>query len=114
MVGLKPCVRFKFIPFEFLDLCVVLKECARDQGKTPTITGASYENYPKGSYHDKGYAWDVRVEGIPDNLAYACGLRMSLKAIDERYRVVYGDVDHTDHIHIEFRYDKKLSKKDGG
>jgi len=114
MVELKECVRFKCIPDEFFDVCEVLKECAGVQGAVPTITGASYEDYPKGSYHDKGYAWDIRVEGIPEPLAYACCLRTQLKSISEKYRVVYGDVDHTDHIHIEFRYDKKNLSEDGG
>ena len=110
-VNVKECVRFKHIPIEFLDLWETLFLAAKDQGKVATITGASYENYPKGSYHEKGYAWDVRVTDIPDPFLYACTIRSLLVKIDERWRVVYGDSNHTDHIHIEFRFDMKISKR---
>ena len=108
MVQLKECVRFRFIPIEFLDLCEALSECAGAQGKQPTITGAAYEDYPKNSYHQKGYAWDIRIADIPNPLEYACCLCSRLKEISNQYRLLFGDEQHTDHIHIEFRYDKKI------
>lgn len=106
-VNIKDTVRFKHIPDAFIDLHTILEEAAEEQNKIATITGASYEAYKKGSYHDRGYAWDIRINNIPDPFRYACGIRRALIEIDERYRVVYGDANHTDHIHIEYRYDRK-------
>ena len=107
MVHLKDCVRFLCLPLQFRVMCDMLEEAAKHQQVEPTITGAAYENYPKGSYHAKGYAWDIRTTGIPDPFLYACTIRGYLVDIDRRYRVVYGDSNHTDHIHIEFRFDMK-------
>ena len=106
-VNIKDTARFKHMPLALVYLLDVLVQAARNQGIVATITGASYEAYKKGSYHDRGYAWDVRIKDIPHSLAYVCFIRSTLKDIDEKYRVVYGDANHTDHIHIEYRYDRK-------
>jgi len=110
MVRVKDCVRFKCLPRQFLIVWEVLYSAAAMQKTEATITGAAYEEYKKGSYHDRGYAWDVRIEGIPHPLLYVCEIRCALKQIDWRYRVVYGDAKHTDHIHVEYRYDLKVKK----
>jgi len=110
MVRVKDCVRFKCIPRQFLTLWEVLYSAANMQGVEATITGAAYEEYKKGSYHDKGYAWDVRIQEIPHPLQYVCEIRCALERIDWRYRVVYGDAKHTDHIHVEYRYDQARKK----
>jgi len=89
----------------------VLYAAASMQKTEATITGAAYEEYKKGSYHDKGYAWDVRIQGIPHPLLYVCQIRSALANIDPRFRVVYGDANHTDHIHIEYRHDQVRKKK---
>jgi len=89
---------------------MVLRDAAEEQKTEATITGAAYEEYKKGSYHDRGYAWDVRIDGIPHPLLYVCEIRSALKHIDSRFRVVYGDANHTDHIHIEYKYDQKVKK----
>jgi len=110
MVRVKDCVRFKCLPRQFLTVWEVLYAAASMQKTEATITGAAYEEYKKGSYHDRGYAWDVRIQGISHPLKYVCEIRSALKQIDWRYRVVYGDAKHTDHIHIEYRYDQKVKK----
>jgi len=111
MVRVKECVRFKCIPRQFLILWEVLHGAAAMQKTEATITGASYEKYKKGSYHDRGYAWDVRIQGIPHPLQYVCEIRCALVNIDPRFRVVYGDANHTDHVHIEYRHDQVRKKK---
>lgn len=107
-VNIKDTVRFRHMPRAFIILWEVLVNAAKRQKITATITGASYEQYKKGSYHERGYAWDVRIKDIPYPLLYVCDIRSDLADIDERYRVVYGDTNHTDHIHIEYRYDQKV------
>lgn len=107
MILIKECVRFKHIPEEFIDVWEALREAGAKQKISPTITGASYENYKKGSYHDKGWAWDVRISDIPDKLAFVFFVYDRLIKIDRRYRIVYGNADHIDHIHIEYQFDRK-------
>ena len=58
-----------------------------------------------------GYAWDIRIDGIPYPLQYVCEIRSILLDIDKRFRVVFGDTNHTDHIHVEYRYDLKVKKE---
>ena len=110
MVRVKDCVRFKCIPRQFLTVWEVLYSAAAMQKTEATITGAAYEEYKKGSYHDRGYAWDVRITSIPHPLQYVCEIRSALANIDPRYRVVYGDASHTDHVHIEYRHDLNPKK----
>jgi hypothetical protein len=106
-IGLKECVRFRHIPAEFIPVAQALLSCAKVQGFEPVITGASYENYPKGGYHDLGYGWDVRTRNVPSPLDFACCLCNQLGIVDPLYYIRYGDKDHTDHIHIAYRYLKK-------
>lgn len=111
MILIKSCVRFKCIPEEFFDVWEALREAGKAQNRNVTITGAAYEKYEKGSYHDQGYAWDVRISNIPDRLAFVFFIYDRLIKIDERYRIVYGNADHIDHIHIEYQYDRTEKKK---
>jgi len=113
MVELKSCVRFRCLPKEFMPVLRVLLKAGEQQGFIPVITGASYEDYPQYSYHDLGYAWDVRISNVPDPLGFACQLRLELGIVDPLYRVVYGDINHTDHIHIEYRIDKAAVRTGG-
>ena len=106
MIELKDCVRFRCLPQEILPVLKELNAAGETQGFVPVITGAAYENYPEGSYHELGYAWDVRISNVPDRLEFACRLNNNLGIVDPRYRVVYGDENHTDHIHIEYRFNK--------
>lgn len=111
MILIKSCVRFKSLPEEFIDVWEALREAGKAQNRNVTITGAAYEKYEKGSYHDKGYAWDVRITNIPDKIAFVCLIYFRLINIDERYRIVYGDANHTDHVHIEYQHDRAKKKK---
>jgi hypothetical protein len=106
-INLKECVRFKHLPKEFVPVMEALLSCSSAQGKEPTITGASFEDYPAGGYHDKGYAWDVRTFDIFKPFEYACCIYNQLRVVDPLYYILYGDKRHTDHIHIAYRIDKK-------
>jgi len=99
--------RFKCITESFVVLANELLKAGEEGGFVPWITGASYEQYPTGGYHDLGYAWDIRIHNVKDPLRFACALRTNLYAISDRFRVVYGNKDHTDHIHVEYRFDGK-------
>jgi len=87
-----------------------LLACGKVQGVQPVITGAAYENYPKGKVHDQGYAVDVSTSNLPDPRAFAEGLDKVLGSLSSRYKVLYGDPAHLDHIHIGFSwyYAKKI------
>lgn len=97
-------VRFKIIPVEMLSMFEAILNAAAKQGKEPTITGASYEAYPKGKVHDRGYAIDIRTFDIPDPHVYAEDITIELGAVSPHYVVLYGDERHTDHIHIGFSW----------
>ena len=103
-------VRFKAIPYEMVAMFDALLAVGRVQGVQPVITGASYENYPVGKVHDQGYAIDVRTSNIPDVKGFVEGLRYTLGSLSPRYKVLYGDPTHLDHIHIGFSwyYAKKI------
>ena len=103
-------VRFKVIPYEMVVMFDALLACGKVQGFQPVITGASDENYPVGKVHDQGYAIDVRTSNIPDVKAFVEGLHNCLGSLSPRYKVLYGDPSHLDHIHIGFswHYAKKI------
>ena len=96
--------RFKVIPYEMVVMFDALLACGKVHGVQPVITGAAYENYPKGKVHDQGYALDVRVRGLKDPAAFASGLRHALRAVGSHYKVLYGDPEHRNHIHIGFSW----------
>lgn len=102
--------RFKVIPYEMVVMFDALLAAGKVHGVQPVITGAGNENYPKGKVHDQGYALDVRVRNLKDPKAFAQGLRYALGSLSPRYKVLYGDPGHLDHIHIGFSwyYAKKL------
>lgn len=102
-IGLLPVVRFKHIPRAFLILVDAMLAAEDEFGITAYITGAAYEDYPEGGLHDQGYAWDIRIHNVADRVGYVCFLYTRLHSLDERFRIVYGDKDHTDHVHIEYR-----------
>lgn len=97
-------VRFKIVPVEMLDMFYAILNAAAIQGCEPVITGASYENYPKGKVHDRGYAIDIRVFDIPDQKLYADTIRLDLRTVSPYYVVLYGDPKHRNHIHIGFSW----------
>lgn len=100
-----PCVQFKMLPPSFILVLAVLSQAGEKYNCAPCITGAAYEHYSSDSYHGKGYAWDVRVKDVEEPFSYAVFIMLELKKASTRFRVLYGDKDHTDHIHIEYRYD---------
>jgi len=97
-------VRFKVIPYEMVVMFDALLACGKVQGVQPVITGAGNENYPKGKVHDQGYAIDVRTSNLPNPAAFAEGLKYTLGSLSSRYKVLYGDPAHLDHIHIGFSW----------
>ena len=97
-------VRFKIIPREMLTMFGAILWAADRQGKEPTVTGAAYENYPKGKVHDQGYAIDVRIADIEKPYVYALDIENYLLAVSQHYKVLYGDPTHLDHIHIGFAW----------
>lgn len=104
MIEVLPNVRFKKIPVEMFAMFYAISRAAEEQGTYATITGAAYENYPKGKVHDRGYAIDVRVSGIPYPWQYASSIRSFLRAVSPYYVVLFGDPKHRNHIHIGFSW----------
>ncbi len=98
-------VRFKMITPSLITLLVVLSQAGEIFGCVSVITGAAYETYNPKGYHGQGYAWDIRTKDIEDAFGYAAYILKELKSISKRYRIVYGNKTHTDHIHVEYRYD---------
>jgi len=103
-IKIEPQVRFKIIPFEMIKMFEAILFAAGNQGVEPTITGAAFEKYPKDKVHDQGYAIDVRVSDIPDRREYAHDIMRLLGAVSPHYKVLYGDKQHLDHIHIGFAW----------
>ena len=105
-IELKDCVRFRRLPYELMAVIYAVLQAAEEQSITPVITGASYEDYPAGGYHNLGYAWDVRTRGVPDPRRYADSIGRFLRAVHPLYLVRYGDATHLDHIHIAYQYNR--------
>jgi len=103
-IKIEPQVRFKIIPFEMINMFEAILFAAGKQGVEPTITGAAFEDYPKGKVHDQGYAIDIRVFDIPDPGVYAHEIVQYLGTVSPHYKVLYGDPAHLDHIHIGFAW----------
>jgi len=103
-IKIEPNVVFRIIPHEVIKMLSCILMAADFQDCDPTITGASDEHYPKGKVHDKGYAIDIRVSDIPDPKQYAEDIRECLRAVSPHYKVLYGDPEHLDHIHIGFAW----------
>ena len=117
-IQILPEVRFKIIPVEMIEMFYAILNAASIQGCEPTITGASFNGYPKGKVHDRGYAIDIRIHDIPDPKAYADEIRNELGIVDPHYVVLYGDPLHRDHIHIGFSWwyshDESRRRKNDG
>lgn len=108
MIRVLETTRFKIIPREFLILCPVLEEAYSKQGCDVVITGASYEKYEKGSYHDRGYAWDIRTHNLRDvNDAFA-EINTQLKENSILWYMLYENEKGNEHFHIAYKYDKNL------
>jgi len=99
-------VKFKMITPSLIVLLTVLSQAGTQFGCVPTITGAAFESYAPKGYHGKGYAWDIRTKDIKDPFGYAAWIMLELKKMCKRFRIVYGDSSHTDHIHVEYRFDE--------
>ena len=99
-------VKFKMITPSLLFLLTILSQAGDQFGCIPTITGAAFESYSIKGYHGKGYAWDIRTKDVKDPFGYAAWIMIELKKVSKRFRIVYGNADHTDHIHVEYRFDE--------
>ena len=100
-----PSVRFKLIPLEFLDVLRIVFEEYLKQNCIVVITGASYETYEDGGYHDQGYAWDFRTKSLPNPLLAIGAIYYRLRKLSKHYRVLYHDTGNGLHLHIEYRID---------
>ena len=100
-----PSVRFKHIPVEFLDVLQIVFEEYQKQSCPVVITGASYETYKDGGYHDQGYAWDFRTKTLPNPLLAIGAIYYRLRKLSKHYRVLYHDTGNGLHLHIEYRID---------
>jgi len=103
-IKIEPNVVFRIIPLEMTKMFEAILFAAEAQGIEATITGASDEHYPKGKVHDQGYAIDVRILDVPDPWTYVAGIENYLRAVSPHYKVLYGDPEHLDHIHIGFAW----------
>ena len=106
MIQVKRGVEFKIIPDCFAVLCRVLEEVYHSQNTFAMITGAGYENYEVGSYHDRGFAWDVRTTNLqyPQNAIYA--IRRKLEKDSSCWYLKYEEEKNNEHLHIAYKYDK--------
>lgn len=96
--------RFKVIPYEMVIMFDALLACGKVHKVQPVITGASYENYPKGKVHDQGYGIDVGVKNLSNPKGFAADIKRVLGSLSPHYKVLYGDKKHLDHIHIGFSW----------
>lgn len=97
-------VRFKIIPYEMVAMFDCLLALGKALNVEPVITGAAYEDYPEGKVHDQGYGLDVRTANLPEPKDFADQLKRLLRAVSPHYKVLYGDEQHLDHIHIGFSW----------
>jgi len=97
-------VVFRIIPFEMLGMFDAVLSAGCDQGVCVEITGAGNEDYPKGKVHAEGYAIDVSVQNIPDIHRFVLYTIEFLGLLNPHYKVLYGDDEHLDHIHIGFSW----------
>ena len=104
LIQVEKNVRFKYIPYEMVVMFDAILACGKVQGVQPVITGASYEDYPLNKVHAEGYAIDVSIRNIVDARGFANGLYKCLGSLSLKYKVLYGDVGHLDHIHIGFSW----------
>lgn len=100
----KECVRFKLIPRAFMIVVNVLLQAGLKFREEIVLTGVSYEDYPPEGIHNQGYAWDVRTWNWKHPDTVVSWITKHLVSVDHRYRTVYGDENHLDHVHIEYRY----------
>jgi hypothetical protein len=103
-IQIKTGVVFKLIPQAFLPVFSVLLALANRYHFTPVLTGAAEHRKVAGDTHDSGFAWDIRTSNMHNPRQVYEELRFALLAVDARYRVLYGDEAHQDHIHIAFRF----------
>ena len=100
-----PSVRFKHIPLEFLDVLQIVFEEYQKQSCPVVITGASYEMYEDGGYHEQGYAWDFRTKTLPNKLLAVGAIYYRLHELSPLFRVLYHDTGSGPHLHVEYRID---------
>ena len=104
LIQVEKNVRFKYIPYEMVVMFDALLACGKVQGVQPVITGAAYEDYPEDKVHGEGYALDVRASNLPDPKGFVEGLNKCLRAVSPHYKVLFGDEEHKNHIHIGFAW----------
>lgn len=86
---------------ELVILLSTLETMARYEKTDVVITGIQGEDYPKGRSHQLGYAVDVRTKGIENPRVFARRLSSVLGIYNPKdVKVLYGDPQHLDHIHV--------------
>lgn len=106
MVVLKAGVSLAGLKPPMLEALAKIAAVARTQGRESIVVTSTTEGVHKGSaerqsLHYTGLAADIRVDpATPEkNAAFAAAVRA---ALGSGYDVVYGNVDHLNHIHIEY------------
>ncbi len=108
----KEGVYHKSIGPEFLTVCQVFMHVyLKYNVKAVTCTSAWDSKHAPGSYHYKepGLGWDFRIWGVENTTTprsevgmAADEIRKELTKYSARYKVIYGDPQHLDHIHVEY------------
>ena len=103
-IGIRAVVKIKVINSALVTVINIFSNICNKQGFALVLTGAYGEPiYPKGGYHDRGYAWDFVIVNKCDNKSIAHTLDGMLKLIDSKYRVIFHNAGNGWHYHVEYR-----------
>ena len=109
-VEIKDVARLKVINWQFVEVCNVVCNVFDEQNVVPVLTGASYEDYPAGSDHAMGLAWDWRIWDLVDVPLAVGRIYLELFSVSDAFYVLYGDPDHIDHFHVGYNPDYRKSR----
>jgi len=101
-IRLLPTTRLEWINWPLIECCLAVWQAYQEQDAKPVMTGADYESYPAGTTHDRGLAWDWRIWDVKNPAKCAERIAELLTAISPRWRILYGDKGHLDHIHVAY------------
>ncbi len=102
-IKIKKGVYFRFIDDIFITLAHIFWQEYQKEGIAPTVTSADDGKHHPNSWHYKGLGWDWRIWGLKNPKNTADRIRVKLKAINPKYKIIFGDPAHLSHIHSEFK-----------
>jgi hypothetical protein len=77
------------------------------QGAAVVITsGSDFDPSRKLPYHARGMAWDFRSHYFTDPSKTRGRIEELLRAVDNRFRVLYHDSGHGKHFHVEYQFNR--------